>query len=85
MEKWQWLLTRDAAETYDRCTRRERIRLVALFDHIAAFPFVAGVEHLTSGRKSPIHSGAFGKWTVAWWVDFPVKEVHILGIERTTR
>jgi len=85
VETCQWLLTRDAAETYDRCTRRERIKLAALFDHIATFPFASGVEHLVAGRKTPIHRGAFGKWAVAWWVDFPVKEVHILDIERVTR
>ena len=85
VETWQWLLTRDAAETFDRCTRRERIRLVALFDHVGAFPFASGVEHLITGRKSPIHRGTFGKWTVTWWVDFPVKEVHILDIERMGR
>lgn len=85
MEEWQWLLTRDAAGAYDSRTRRERVRLIALFDHIAAFPFALGVEHLIAGRKSPIQRATFGKWTVTWWVDFPVKEVHILDIERAAR
>lgn len=81
MEAWQWLLTRDAAEICDRCTRRERIRLLAAFDHIAEFPFAAGFEQWAAGRKCPIYRGVFGKWAVAWWVDFPVKEIHILDIE----
>ena len=82
MERWEWLLNREAAEAHDRLARRERIRLAALFDHIAAFPFTAGMEHPGAGRKSPIHRGAFGKWTVTWWVDFPVKEIHILDLSR---
>jgi hypothetical protein len=85
VETWQWLLTRDAAEIFDRCTRRERIRLVAAIDHIACFPLVAGAEHLVLGRKSPIYCATFGKWAVTWWVDFPAKEIHILDIERMAR
>ncbi len=82
MEKWTWLLTREAAEAHDHLAKRERIRLVAVFDHIATFPFAAGMEHPMAGRKSPIHRGAFGKWIVTWWVDLAVKEIHILDISR---
>ena len=75
-------LTREAAEAHDRLPRRERIRLAALSDHIEVFPFTSGMEHPGAGRKSHIHRGTFGKWTVTWRVDFPMEEIHILDLSR---
>ena len=85
METWQWLLNRETAEVLDHCSRRERIRLVAALDHIAKYPFAAGLTQHTTGRKSPVTRAVFGRWAITWWVDFPAKEIHILDIERTGR
>jgi len=82
MEKFTWLLTSEVAETVDKVSKRERAVLFLIFDQISRFPHASGVEIGGTGRKRPAFHQLFGRWSVLWWVDFPVKEIHILQIDR---
>ncbi len=82
MEEFKWLLTAEAAKAIDQLSKRERVQLFLIFDHIARFPHVSGMEVGGQGRKRPAFHNVFGRWTITWWVDFPVKEIHILDIEK---
>ena len=81
MAAYRWIVADDATRILDVLTRRQRAVLFRHFDHIGAFP-----EHETgTGRHPARRVKMFGSWRITWWVDSPVKEVHILDIEKARR
>ena len=84
MRRFKLFFSREAVAALAAIPVRRRITLFNLMDAITLFPY-DGEEMQGEGRKQPTYKRWFGDWRVVWWVDFPVKEVHILEIERSTR
>lgn len=81
--RYHYLLTESALATYSDCTARQRAQLREAFLQIAEFPD-AGHEQW-SIRGFDYAARRFGRWSISWRVDSPVKEVHVIRIEDLQR
>jgi len=63
-------------------TNRQRQELLRVFEFLSKEPFAEGdstqADH--TGRRCQVKR--FGPWTVTYWPEHLVKEVHILDVER---
>ena len=85
MAAYRWIVADDATRILDVLTRRQRAVLFRHFDHIGAFPEQPAERESGAGRHPARRVKMFGSWRITWWVDSPVKEVHILDIEKAQR
>ena len=85
MAAYRWIVADEAVRILDVLTRRQRQVLFRHFDHLAAFPDQATEDVVRYGRKVPVQIKTFGLWRITWWIDGPVREVHILDIEKVRR
>jgi hypothetical protein len=63
-------------------SKRQREELLRIFDHLAANSHMAGdsVQSDQTGRTCQVTR--FGIWTVTWWAEHLVKELHVIDVER---
>ena len=61
--------------------KRERERLLRIFDSLAENPFLRGdtVQRDSAGR--PCEVKRFGEWTIIYWSEHLGNKVHILAVE----
>lgn len=66
-------------EFFTTCSKRDRNRLLKIFDSLADDPFQKGdALKLGSGREMQVKR--FEKWLVTFWLDDPVKEIKITDV-----
>jgi hypothetical protein len=82
MKRYRFVVDAQVIEYFDCLTRRERGRLIDIFDQLAEFPNVEGDTRITdrSGRVNEVKD--FGVWRITFWVDGPVHEMRITDVER---
>jgi hypothetical protein len=63
-------------------SKRRREELLRIFDHLAAEPRSAGdsLQLDDTGRECQVKR--FGSWTVTWWPEHLVSELHVIDVER---
>lgn len=68
-------------EVFASLPKRQRERLLRIFDTLAENPFLHGdtVQRDSVGR--PCEVKRFGKWTVIYWSEHIGTKVHILAVE----
>ena len=84
MRPFKLFFSHEAVAALAAIPARRRLALFNRMDAIALFPY-DGKEFQGEGRKQPAFVRQFGEWRIVWWVDFPVKEVHVLDIGRAAR
>ena len=62
--------------------KRRREELLRIFDFLAREPFTAEdhIQQDRTGRRCMVKR--FGPWSVTWWPEHLVDEIHILDVER---
>ena len=85
MKPCAWFLGEDATESFIRLTRRQKLVVLDLLRHLAQFPHLDPDRFVRTGRRDLIREKTFGRWQLAWWVDEPVNEIHILSIRKLGR
>jgi hypothetical protein len=63
-------------------TNRQRQELLRIFDFLSNEPFSEGdtTQSDHAGRRCQVKR--FGPWTVTYWSEHLVKEIHILDVQR---
>lgn len=76
-------LDREAVEVLLQCSVGERRRLLAVFEQLARYPFLAGDHRWigADGRTNEVLDAE--AFVVTYWSDHAVRNVRILAIERT--
>ena len=80
---YRYVLDEEVAETLLTLSARQRAEFIQIFRALAANPHQRGeqVFHDSTGRE--IQKLRFGRWLISYWPDHAVKEVRIVGIQRT--
>jgi hypothetical protein len=76
------LVAADALLEFNGQAKRARLKLIDIFSQIGAFP-EAEIDHrvqLANGRTANVRH--FGRWIITYFIDSPVRDVHILEIDR---
>lgn len=82
--KYRYALDEEVAAVLHRCSRREREQLFDRFAEIARYPDDAADFELR-GRDGRMYSVALrGNWVITYWLDFPVREVRFVGLEKAS-
>jgi len=82
---YRYVLDCEVAESILRLSPRHREELVKTFRSLAANPFQPGDTSFRDSSLRDIQKRRFGRWIVSFWPDDPVKEVRIVGVQRTLR
>ena len=85
MKPYRAVVDARVIEYFDCLTKRERGRLLDIFDQMAEFPHIEGHARIKdkTGRANEVKD--FGGWRITFWVDGPVHEVRIADVERLGR
>ncbi|HYR58927.1 MAG TPA: hypothetical protein VEO95_09870 [Chthoniobacteraceae bacterium] len=79
---YRYSLADSALKVFSACATADRDRLIRLFETIARAPeFEADVDGLRiEGRECMVKCSA--DWVVTYWLDFPIREVRIVALDR---
>ncbi len=79
--KYNFSVVDSALLTFNQSRKSERDRLLKLFQQIANAPDQeADVDGLIfEGRECLVKCS--GGWVVTYWLDFPIREVRIVGLD----
>lgn len=81
--EWDWKVSRSALRVLDVLPRRERMRLMALFDEIAASPLAkADDEPMRDNHGRLQHLRFADGYVLMLWFDHADRVVNILSIGR---
>jgi len=76
---YKYLLRTEALEFFHQRTSREREVLIRHFKSLAEYPAQeADYEYDEGGATTAVKH--FGSWQITYWLDDPVRHVHILDI-----
>jgi len=75
----------EVAENILRLSNRHREELIKIFRALAADPFQPGETSFRDTSLREIQKKQFGRWIVSCWKDDPVKEIRVVGVQRTLR
>jgi hypothetical protein len=80
--KSDWSAAERVLATFHGCTKRERERLMEMFEQIAAFPanHADRCEKGPDGRSYSVRKS--GSWIVTWWIDTDHEMVWFVGLRR---
>ena len=82
MKRYRVVVDARVIEYFDCLTKRERGRLLDIFDHMAEFPHTEGHTRIVdkAGRANEVQD--FGVWRITYWVDGSVHEVRVADVEQ---
>ncbi len=62
--------------------KRDREELLRIFDHLAANPHLKGDSVQLDNTGRPCQVSRFGVWSITWWPEHLLKQLHIIDVER---
>ena len=67
---------------FSAASKRQREELLRIFDFLSREPFTSGdsTQADRTGRRCQVKR--FGPWSVTYWPEHLVNEIHILDVER---
>lgn len=68
-------------EVFNVCSRRQREKLLRIFEQLADNPFLSGelVQKDSVGRPLQIHR--FAEWLITYWSEHASRQVFIIAVE----
>ena len=82
MAAYKYSVADEVLHVFAAATNRQRQELLRVFDFLSKEPFAAGdtIQADHTGRRCQVKR--FGPWTVTYWPEHLVEEIHILDVER---
>ncbi len=82
MAAYKYSVADAVLHVFAAATNRQRQELLRVFDFLSKEPFAAGdtIQADHTGRRCQVKR--FGPWTVTYWPEHLVEEIHILDVER---
>jgi hypothetical protein len=81
MASYRYSVDAAVLQVFSAATRRRREELLRIFASLLGDPYQRGdwTQPDATGRQCQVKR--FGPWTVTWWPEHLVQELHILDVE----
>jgi hypothetical protein len=80
MPGWKFVLDEQAFAFFRAARGAERQALIRAFEELRTHPTTEGVWQSRDDHGRDVEVGAFGKFLIHYWDDFPAKELRIVRI-----